>query len=150
MRDDVTELQDRLVAFVRAFGLLAGRDRTPCGMALPLSQAHALIELGRGPITQRALTESLRLERSSISRLVDKLQERGWVDAVPQGTGRGVLLTLTDDGHRAARALAKARARRYAALLEAIPAQRHQDVRDALELLTAASAELPTDVETDP
>jgi hypothetical protein len=30
MSQDEAELQDTLVAFVRAWGLLAGSDRTPC------------------------------------------------------------------------------------------------------------------------
>ncbi len=140
--DDVIQLQDRLVAFVRAFGLLAGADRTPCGTALPLSQAHALIELERGPTTQRELTRTLQLERSSVSRLVDKLQSNGWVSTEPEDVGRGVLLRLTDAGCRVARDLAEARARRFAALLDTIPPDRHQQVREALDLLTAASHRL--------
>ena len=136
-------LQDNLVAFVRAWGLLAGSDRTPCGVQIPLSQAHALIELDRGPMTQRNLTAALRLERSSVSRLVDRLTDRGWITAsVDPDHGGGVLLSLTDEGHRVHRQLSSARSERFAALLAAIPPDRRDEVVEALALLTTASTTL--------
>src|SRR5918994_1949708 len=51
-RERVDDLQGRLVAFVRAFGLHRG-DETPCGAPIPVSEAHALTVLdeagGGGP-----------------------------------------------------------------------------------------------------
>lgn len=143
MSAEFTELQDNLVSFVRAWGLLAGSDRTPCGVQIPLSQAHALIELGHGPRTQRNLTLALRLERSSVSRLVDRLTERGWLTADPDPDhGGGVLLSLTDEGQRVHRQLSEARNERFAALLAAIPPDRRDQVIEALTLLTSATTAL--------
>jgi DNA-binding MarR family transcriptional regulator len=110
---------------------------------IPLSQAHALIELGRGPMTQRNLTAALRLERSSVSRLVDRLHEHGWVaTTVDPDHGGGVLVSLTDEGRRVHRQLSSARSKRFAALLAAIPPDRRDQVVEALALLTTASATL--------
>lgn len=143
MQDDVHDLQARLVNFVRGFGLLGNADRTPCGVALPLSHAHALIELSRGPLTQRDLTRALRLERSTVSRLVDKLAAQGWVNASPAPhDGRSVLLSLSAGGKWTAEQLDRARAERFAALLEAIPEDRRADVLSALDLLVSVTDQL--------
>jgi len=140
--DDGHDLQTRLVSFVRAFGLI-GADRTPCGVALPLSHAHALIELSRGPVTQRELTRTLRLERSTVSRLIDKLGAQSWIDASPAPRdARSVLLSLSPTGQRVADELDQARTERFAKLLDAIPQDRRADVLAALDLLVAATNSL--------
>lgn len=140
MSGEVHDLQVRLVSFVRAFGLIGGSERTPCGVALPISHAHAFIELSRGSITQRELTRALRLERSTVSRLVDKLAAKGWVDAsrAPQDA-RSVLLSLSPAGERVAEQLERARSKRFARLLDAIPHDRRDDVLAALDVLVTAT-----------
>jgi DNA-binding MarR family transcriptional regulator len=141
---DATALQARITAFVRAFGLHQP-DQTPCGQPVPVSEAHALVELDReGPLTQVELTGRLRLEKSTVSRLVGQLIGRGWVQRSKRdGDARLVWLELTDAGRKAASELAAARAARFATLLEAIPDERRQTVIDALTLLTEAAHEHP-------
>lgn len=75
--------------------------RTFAGTELSPSAVHALIEIEPGGITSRTLGESLRLEKSSVSRMLRRLIEAGWVEerAAPQD-GRVKLLFLTDDGRR--------------------------------------------------
>jgi DNA-binding MarR family transcriptional regulator len=135
------DLQSRITAFVRAFGLHQP-DRTPCGEPVPVSEAHALSELDRdGPMTQTALAVRLRLEKSTVSRLVRQLVRRGWVrQSKRDGDGRLVWLELTGPGLRAAGELAVARAARFAELLRNIPAGRHAEVVDALALLVDAAS----------
>jgi DNA-binding MarR family transcriptional regulator len=137
---DALALQARISAFVRAFGLHQP-DQTPCGQPVPVSEAHALGELGRdGPLTQLELARRLRLEKSTVSRLVSQLATRGWVQRGKRdGDARLVLLELTDSGRKAAADLAAARAARFAQLLEAIPADQRQPVIDALTLLVEAA-----------
>src|SRR5688572_10997850 len=120
--DDALALQSQITAFVRAFGLHQP-DRTPCGEPVPVSEAHALGELDRdGPLTQQALAARLRLEKSTISRLVGQLTDRGWVRRLKQpGDARLVWLELTGAGRTAAQQLAAARAARFARLLDHIP-----------------------------
>jgi hypothetical protein len=73
-------LQQEMIGFIRAFGLLSS-DRTPCGQPMAPSDAHALTEIvSDGGLTQRELVDRLRLDRSSVSRLVDRLAVRGWVE----------------------------------------------------------------------
>ena len=134
------ELQDAVARFVRAFGLHQP-DRTPCGRPIPVSEAHALGELARedGALRQNELAHRLRLEKSSTSRLVGQLANRGWLERTPApGDGRGVLLRLTPAGRKAADELAAARNARFSAVLSRVPEQQRDDVLHALKILTEA------------
>jgi DNA-binding MarR family transcriptional regulator len=138
--DDAARLQHELVGFVRAFGLLS-QERTPCGQPMAPSDAHALTEIADGGRTQRELVDRLHLDRSSVSRLVDRLAARGWVERANGPDRRTVRLLPTPAGRRVAADVAGARAKRFAALLEAVPADRRGEVLDAIRLLTVAARE---------
>jgi DNA-binding MarR family transcriptional regulator len=137
---DAVALQAGVAGFVRAFGLHQP-DQTPCGQPVPVSEAHALTELDRyGPLTQLELAKRLRLEKSTVSRLVNQLTGRGWVRRGKRdGDARLVWLELTDAGSAAAGELAATRAARFTDLLEAIPADQRQNVVEALTLLVEAA-----------
>jgi DNA-binding MarR family transcriptional regulator len=149
--DDVLALQSQIAAFVRAFDL-HHPDRTPCGQPVPVSEAHALGELHRdGPLTQQTLAARLRLEKSTVSRLVGQLTSRAWVRRVERdGDARLVWLELTDAGRRAAEDLAAARATRFAELLDNIPAGKRAAVIEALETLVRAAREQDARSDTGP
>jgi DNA-binding MarR family transcriptional regulator len=136
---DVTMLQERLAEFIRAFGLHQP-ERTPCGQPIPVSEAHALVELARdGPFTQTELGRRLHLEKSTISRLVNQLIKRGWVTREHDPHDRrAASLTLTPAGQRAATNLATARQRKFATLLAAVPETERDAVLQALKTLTEA------------
>ena len=141
-RVDAAALQEQLVGFVRAFGLLRP-ETTPCGQPIPVSEAHALGELARGPLGQLELGRRLRLEKSTVSRLVGQLAARAWVERrVDQRDGRAVLLHLTPAGQQAAEQLGAAREAKFARLLESIPPSQRDDVLRALSTLTEALHDL--------
>jgi DNA-binding MarR family transcriptional regulator len=139
----VDDLERRLVAFVRAFGLHQ-TERTPCGEPISVSQAHALTELAAQPLSQAELARRLRLDRSVVSRLADALEERGWLrrERHPQDQ-RAVQLVLTDRGRAAADRLAGARRARLAMLLDGVPAAERDNVLRALEVLTDSLSRTP-------
>jgi DNA-binding MarR family transcriptional regulator len=139
----VDDLERRLVAFVRAFGLHQ-TERTPCGEPISVSQAHALTELAAQPLSQAELARRLRLDRSVVSRLADALEERGWLrrERHPQDQ-RAVQLVLTDRGRAAADRLAGARRARLATLLGGVPAAERDNVLRALEVLTDSLSRTP-------
>ena len=138
--NDVTAAQDALMRFVRNFGLHQP-DRTPCGQPLPVSEAHALGEIARdGTLRQVELARRLRLEKSSVSRLVGNLVDRGWIRRHKAADdARGVLLELTDDGAVAAKRLQETRMAKFAALLDRVPLEQRDGVVSALRTLAEAA-----------
>lgn len=132
-------LQERIVALVRAFGLHRPAE-TPCGRPVPVSEAHALMELAGGQaLAQGELAARLRLEKSTVSRLVGQLVAQGWVERRRDTSdGRALRLELTTAGRKAARELAAARRRKFARLLERIPEEERESVQHALEVLVEA------------
>ncbi|MEV4541242.1 MarR family winged helix-turn-helix transcriptional regulator [Micromonospora echinaurantiaca] len=139
---EVDAAQEALMRFVRNFGLHQP-DRTPCGQPLPVSEAHAMVEIARdGQLRQVELARRLRLEKSTVSRLVANLVNRGWVHRGPaDGDGRGVLLVLTDAGATAAARQADARRDRLTALLDRIPDHERAAVVRALQALAEATVD---------
>jgi DNA-binding MarR family transcriptional regulator len=138
--DEARALEGRIVAFVRAFGLLRP-DETPCGAPLPVSEAHALAVLAAdGPRAQTELARELRLTKSTVSRLVDQLERRGWVARHPgKVDARRREVALTDEGAKVAAGVAEARARKLDALLARLPAADRPVVLAALDALVEAA-----------
>ncbi|HMQ29698.1 MAG TPA: MarR family transcriptional regulator [Chloroflexaceae bacterium] len=139
MPDSTTALQEQMIALIRAFGLHQG-DRTPCGKPVSVAEAHALLELSRhGPLPQRDLAAWLRLEKSTVSRLVAQLEQRGWLLRERSAEDKRVLLlALTPEGRRIAGELAASRRARFARLLAALPENEREPVLRALALLVEA------------
>jgi len=142
-RDDTgLALQERMIALIRAFGLHQP-DRTPCGQSVPVAEAHALMELTREePLSQNDLCLRLRLEKSTVSRLVGQLEARGWIArGRDPHDGRVVRLRLTEAGREMAASIAVARRAKFDRLLEAIPDSDREPVIDALRILVEALRE---------
>ena len=139
-------LQSRMVAFVRAFGLHKG-DETPCGASVAVSEAHALTVLaGAGPdgLVQGELARGLALTKSTVSRLVDQLVDRGWAERRSgPGDGRRRTVVLTEQGQGVAREILARRSERMARLLERIPEQERAAVLAALDVLVEAALDDP-------
>jgi DNA-binding MarR family transcriptional regulator len=74
---------------------------------LPGSRAHLVWELQqRGPSTQQALSQALRVTPRAITGLVDALVESGFVTREPHPADRrATLVTFTKQGKKAATAL---------------------------------------------
>ena len=133
------------VGLIHAFGVLK-TDSTPCGQPMSVSTAHAICELlQHGPLRQGELAARIGLTTSSVSRLVNQLEQKGWAsrhNPAEGGDKRLRLITLTSQGDDVARKVLDARAERFDALLAAIDPTRHDDVVDALHLLREAADEL--------
>ncbi len=133
------DLQERMIALIRAFGLHKP-DETPCGRPVSVAEAHALMELSRAEtLVQKELASRLRLQKSTVSRLVGMLESRGWVERSrsPQD-GRAVELRLTEAGRRMAEGIAGARRAKFARVLEAIPEGERGTVLESMKILEEA------------
>ncbi len=136
------DLQERMITLIRAFGLHKP-DETPCGKPVSVAEAHALLELSHGePLLQKELVARLRLEKSTVSRLVGILKDRGWVECSrsPQD-GRAVELRLTETGQRTAEDIAVARRAKFARVLDAIPSEKRASVLESMKVLEEAMSE---------
>ncbi len=136
---EAAALAAAMVALVRAFGLHRPHE-TPCGEPIPVAEAHALMDLAAGgPLNHGELAARLRLEKSSVSRLVRQLEKRAWIARTPAGHDRRILrIRLTAAGKRAAARLARARHSKFDQLLAAIPKQKRKLVLEAISALVAA------------
>jgi DNA-binding MarR family transcriptional regulator/GNAT superfamily N-acetyltransferase len=93
----IATLRDASRRLVRELGFLRG---TLAGTRLPPSAIHALVEIGaRGAMTAAELSALLLLEKSSVSRMLQKLVDEGEIAADAHETdGRAKRLTLTEKG----------------------------------------------------
>lgn len=109
---------------VRALGFL---DRTIAGTDMSASAVHAILEIGLTPgVTAKDLSVRLKLEKSTISRLLKGLARRGAIAFSQVETDRRAqALSLTDHGW---------------ALFREIDAYGNRQVGSALEQMTGTTA----------
>jgi len=73
-----------------------------------------------GPLRLSELNRHVLLSQPALSRLVDRLAERGLVERLPDpADGRGVRLSLTEDGRAVQRAIGRRHARSVARAMTA-------------------------------
>jgi putative acetyltransferase len=108
---------------------------------MSVTEAHAIGELHQaGPATQQRLATTLRLQKSTISRLVDQLEADGIVtrEANPDDR-RSVLVSLTALGTSRAERLDDARRALFSRLLDELgPDERAMVVAGLTRLKEAA------------
>jgi DNA-binding MarR family transcriptional regulator len=136
------EFQDTMVALIRTLGLHQP-DRTPCGQPISVAEAHTVLELSREPgLSQNGLATRLRLEKSSVSRIVTALEKRGWVARSRDASDtRIVRVNLTGAGRTAAADIAASRQAKFERIFAAIPSRERAVVLASLDSLLQAIRE---------
>ncbi len=141
----VEELRAASRSLVRALGFMGGDF---AGTDLSPSAVHALIEIGQngGQLTARDLGERLRLEKSSVSRMLRKLVASGEVrETAGMQDGRVKQLALTVRGRRRVAGIhAFARAQVVGALEHLGPGE-DRAVLEGMRLYAAALARVGQD-----
>jgi MarR family transcriptional regulator, organic hydroperoxide resistance regulator len=128
-------LREQVLRFTRSFGLLE-QHRTPCGYPLSVSQVQALELLERRSFSLSELASELRLERSTVSRLVDALVKEGMVQRViNEQNRREVILTLAENGLRVVQEVRTQAGTYYGMLLEGATESEIERMLDGLTLL---------------
>lgn len=125
-------------ALVRRFSISERADVACCGVTV--AQAAALEALGAsGRIGLGELGRRLGIAPSTLSRNLDRLEERGLVRRVAEsGDGRAVSAVLTAAGRRAARRLERQEDAFAGAVLELLPHGRSREVLRSFEELLGA------------
>ncbi len=136
---DSTQLQELFGEFLQALGLHRP-DQVPTGFSLSLSEMFALLALSaEAPMSQQVLAEQLHLEKSTVSRLIKHLEQRGWVKRVRDlHDTRMFRLHLSDAGHEQASHLVKSLAERHQRLLAALKPDEQEALAYGLSALIRA------------
>lgn len=133
MRDFV----DELVSVARLFGL-SERDAVCCG-TVTVPQCVALQTLLTGDQLVSGLAAHAGVSNSAMTRLVDGLEKKGWVDRTRSAADRRtVTVGLTPSGRAEAERLRSATQRCGDQLLEQIPAEKRAQVLESLTLVRQA------------
>ena len=90
-------------------------------------------------MSQQVLVEQLHLEKSTVSRLIKHLEQRGWVKRVRDlHDTRMFRLQLSDAGHKQASHLARSLAERHQRLLAALKPDEQEALAYGLSALVRA------------
>jgi len=129
----VTEIRDVSRAMAREWGFMGGGF---AGTELSPSAVHALIEIEKGGLTARDLGSRLRLEKSSVSRMLRKLIESG--DVNETADGRLKRLSLTPQGQARVAAIHAFASDQVVAALRHLKQGQERAVLDGLRLYADA------------
>lgn len=126
----LTEMREASRTLVRELGFL---KPTLAGTDLAPSAVHAIVEIGRrGPMTAKELGSLLGLEKSSISRLLQKLIERGELEEEQdENDARNKLIVLSRSGRRLLRSIDQFADHQVRSALQYIPPSSHRDLVDS-------------------
>lgn len=115
-------------------------NRSDCCYGVSDAQCFVLVEIGRKPnISVKELAEILRLDKSGISRTVEELVQKGFVERMPSREDRRyVVLNLTDMGTEKFTRIENAMDQRFKAVLDRIPRDKRDQVIEALRLYNEA------------
>ena len=133
---------------VRELGFM---DATVAATNYPASAVHTILEIGiRGPMNSGELCDFLRLEKSSVSRMVRKLIDCGELRETPDELdARSKLLSLTAKGRRTLEALHGFGRQQVSGALEALTEAEQRMVREGMMLYARALRESRVEDETE-
>ena len=111
-----------------------------CCCGISNTQCFVLVEIGRkANISVKELSEILRLDKSGISRMVEELVQKGFVDRVSSKEDRRyVVLNLTDTGIERFNKIENDMNQKFKNILERIPRDKRNQVIEALQLYNTA------------
>jgi DNA-binding MarR family transcriptional regulator len=134
----VDVLRRTFLALDRAMGNHARTEAVCCGVTL--SQCHTIIEIGlAGKVSVKDLSDTLGLDKSTMSRTIEGLVVAGLVDrAADKEDRRYVVLTLTAKGITTFEMINNIWHRFCGELLKNIPLKKHDMMIESMVLLLEA------------
>lgn len=105
---------------------------------ISLAQCHVLMELAdKNETSIRELSETFGLDKSSLSRTVDKMVEGGLLNRIENSEDRRFLsISLTDKGIQLTESINKICNDYYGKLFDNIPQEKHAAIMESLTLLS--------------
>ena len=107
-----------------------------CRCGINESQCFLVVEIGRKPgISVKELAEILRVDKSGISRGVEELVQKGFVNREPSREDRrSVALSLTEKGRARFEKIGNDMYLKFGAVFSVIPEGKRQQVLEALAI----------------
>lgn len=134
-----TELvRENLRILVRKLGVLERGEASCCGITL--SQSYTIVEIGRaGTMSVTLLTEILGVDKSTVSKSVDKLVNNGFLvrDADPEDR-RSVILCLSDKGKLLFEEVERRATAYFEEVVADIPDDKREQIIESLQYLVQA------------
>lgn len=114
-------------------------------IGLRMSQAQVVLRLGvHGGMTQSEMARSIAMDPGALTRLVDQLVARGWVQRLPHETDRrSVRLALTAEGEQLHKTLNATRMKVMTHVLQHLPEPERERLMDKLDGLLNALQTFP-------
>lgn len=136
--DEARVLIDALRALVRTQQISERANVSCCGMTVAQAATLQVLDLD-GPMRLGDLGRRLGIAPSTLSRNVERIEARGWVERVPDpDDGRAFRLRLTGEGRERAREIERQNETSMRDLLAGLPEDRRRRVLDGLlDLLQA-------------
>lgn len=132
------QLREGIRQLERVLGVLNESEMTCCGVTL--AQCHAVVEIGRAEsLSLVELSNLLNLDNSTISRTVNNLVNKGFVERqLDPDDRRYVTIYLTGDGRKVYNQIEKNMAEEYSRVYNSIPLEKRQQVIESLQILIRA------------
>ncbi len=140
----VTELVDGVLSASRALVAVAARSLAQVADDVTLAQYRALVEIAsRGPLRAADLADALRVDRSTATRMCDRLIRKGLVNRRRLSDDRrAVRISLTTAGRDLVSEVSRRRRAEIAQIVERMPVADRPRVSQALHLFAEAAGEV--------
>jgi DNA-binding MarR family transcriptional regulator len=136
--DNILPLRELLRILVRKMGILERSEASCC--SITISQCHALVEIGRaGSLSVNQLADRLGLDKSTVSRSLEKLVNDGLVLREEDTSDRRYLLVRhTTAGAALCETIENRMNTYFNEVIHSIPAEKLAQIEDSLHYLTEA------------
>ncbi len=136
---DTRQLENLFLDLIREIGLHQP-EQVLTGFSISPSEMFALAELAASaPLSQQLLAARLHLEKSTVSRLIKHLEQRGWIVRERDAQdARVLLLYLSDAGREVATRLAQRLAERHRHVLALLTPEEQSALMHGLSALIRA------------
>ncbi len=143
--DSDTELIDAVLGASRALVAVAARSLTTVADDVTLPQYRALVELAaRGPLRLADLATGLGVDRSSATRMAERLVRKGLIDREPDPADRrAVRIALSETGGALITEVTRRRREEITRIVERMPTAHRRAVLGALRAFADAAGEVP-------
>lgn len=129
-------LREMMRLLVRKLGFLEREGASCC--KITISQCHAIVEVGRaGKMSLVDLAETLKLDKSTVSRLIDNLVNQNLIlREADTKDRRFIMLALTLQGEEVYQMIEQRMQQYFLQLIDTIPMDKREQVIESIGYLT--------------